>query len=198
MAIQGTISQWHGNRGYGYIMVDDQNTQIKFHLYDLDAFGQTPRISERVRFKLSKDQNGELRAVKVERTLILNFSFAVTIWFLTVLVASIILLDYPLLMGMLYVAMSALSYAVYAFDKHAMHENRWRVPTATYHLLSLLGGWPGAMLAQSILHHKYNDFGFKGLFWLTVLVNFALFCFSLTERGALILLDLTQRILVAV
>ncbi|MDN3685621.1 cold shock domain-containing protein [Vibrio sinaloensis] len=33
MAIQGTISEWDQHKGYGYIAVDDQEAQIRFHLF---------------------------------------------------------------------------------------------------------------------------------------------------------------------
>lgn len=33
MAIQGTISEWHDTKGYGYISVDNQDAQIKFEFF---------------------------------------------------------------------------------------------------------------------------------------------------------------------
>jgi uncharacterized membrane protein YsdA (DUF1294 family)/cold shock CspA family protein len=194
MAIQGTISRWHEKSGYGFITADDQQAQIKFHLHDLDSYGQPPRISERVQFHLSQDDHGELRAVNVERTAIVNFTLAIAVWFSTVLIGSAVLLDFSNVGLALYIVTSFLSYTLYALDKQALHNNSWRIPTVAFHLVSLSGGWVGALLAQSVLHHKYNDVGFKWVFWLTVIANFALFCFSLTEAGELWLTEFIHQI----
>ena len=51
-------------------------------------------------------------------------------------------------------AVSAATFLVYAADKSAAQRGRWRVSERTLHLWSLLGGWPGAFLAQRVLRHK--------------------------------------------
>src|SRR5689334_23379746 len=50
--------------------------------------------------------------------------------------------------------LNALTYFVYAFDKRRAEQGKWRVPEGRLHLLELLGGWPGAWLAQRWLRHK--------------------------------------------
>lgn len=67
--------------------------------------------------------------------------------------------------------MSLATYAVYALDKSAARRKRRRVPERTLHLLALLGGWPGALLAQHYLRHKSGKTAFLLVFWLTVLLN---------------------------
>lgn len=67
--------------------------------------------------------------------------------------------------------MSLATYAVYALDKSAARRKRRRVPERTLHLLALLGGWPGALLAQQHLRHKSGKTAFLLVFWLTVLLN---------------------------
>ncbi len=67
--------------------------------------------------------------------------------------------------------MSVATYAVYALDKSAARRKRRRVPERTLHLLALLGGWPGALLAQQRLRHKSGKPAFLRVFWLTVLLN---------------------------
>ena len=69
--------------------------------------------------------------------------------------------------------MSVVTYAVYALDKSAARRGRPRVPERKLHLLALLGGWPGALIAQQRLRHKTRKTTFQIVFWLTVLLNLA-------------------------
>ncbi len=71
--------------------------------------------------------------------------------------------------------LSLVTYAVYALDKTAAGQGRRRVPERTLHLLALLGGWPGALLAQQRLRHKTSKTRFLLLFWLTVGINICTF-----------------------
>jgi len=74
-----------------------------------------------------------------------------------------------------YLAASVLTFIVYALDKSAAKAGRWRVAEKTLHLLALAGGWPGALIAQQVLRHKNRKPGFVAMFWVTVLVNVAVF-----------------------
>jgi uncharacterized membrane protein YsdA (DUF1294 family) len=67
--------------------------------------------------------------------------------------------------------MSLVTYAVYAADKSAARKRRHRVPERTLHLLALLGGWPGALLAQRVLRHKTSKPHFLLVFRLTALLH---------------------------
>ncbi|MFN4360183.1 MAG: DUF1294 domain-containing protein [Hylemonella sp.] len=78
--------------------------------------------------------------------------------------------------------MSLLSYALYAADKRAAHHRRRRVPERTLHLLALLGGWPGALLAQRHLRHKTAKPRFLLVYWLTVAGHVAAVAASATLR----------------
>ena len=74
-----------------------------------------------------------------------------------------------------YLAISALTFAVYAFDKATAQAGRWRTPEKTLHLLAVAGGWPGALLAQQLFRHKTSKARFIAVFWLTVALNAGLF-----------------------
>jgi uncharacterized membrane protein YsdA (DUF1294 family) len=67
------------------------------------------------------------------------------------------------------VLLSALTFWAYAVDKRRAEEREWRVPEARLHLLELLGGWPGAFLAQRRLRHKCSKGNYQVVFWLIVL-----------------------------
>lgn len=71
--------------------------------------------------------------------------------------------------GSCFLVASALVYRLYAIDKRRAKEGLWRIPEAQLHLLELLGGWPGAFLAQRRLRHKCSKGSYQVLFWLIVL-----------------------------
>jgi uncharacterized membrane protein YsdA (DUF1294 family) len=70
-----------------------------------------------------------------------------------------------------YVSMSVVAFALYAADKRRAARGAWRVSEATLHLVELLGGWPGALLAQFVLRHKRRKLGYMMVFWMIVLVH---------------------------
>lgn len=74
-----------------------------------------------------------------------------------------------LLVALVCALLSVVTYLFYALDKSAARRRRHRVPERALHLLSLLGGWPGALLAQHTLRHKTAKPRFLFVFWLTVL-----------------------------
>ncbi len=70
-----------------------------------------------------------------------------------------------------YVISSFISFVFYAIDKSAAKNGRWRIKENTLHLLSIMEGWPGALLAQKILRHKSRKQPFRFVFMLTILLN---------------------------
>jgi uncharacterized membrane protein YsdA (DUF1294 family) len=93
-----------------------------------------------------------------------------------------------------YALFSLTTYVVYAIDKRAARKDRWRVPEAHLHLLALLGGWPGAMLAQQTLRHKSVKRSFRFVFWITVILNLAAMIWLFSPAGARLLTDLVSRL----
>lgn len=71
-----------------------------------------------------------------------------------------------------YGLMALSAYFLYWKDKRAAVTKMRRVPENTLHLFALLGGWPGAMIAQQQFRHKTQKVKFKRIFWLTVIVNY--------------------------
>jgi uncharacterized membrane protein YsdA (DUF1294 family) len=54
-------------------------------------------------------------------------------------------------------------------------------------MIALLGGWPGALLAQKLLRHKSKKQSFQVVFWATVLLNCGVLGWLLTSKGAVVL-----------
>ena len=55
------------------------------------------------------------------------------------------------------------------------------------HFLSLVCGWPGALVAQQTLRHKTQKKSFRLVFWLTVIINIVAFGWLHTPEGSKIL-----------
>nr|WP_298772042.1 DUF1294 domain-containing protein [uncultured Shewanella sp.] len=66
--------------------------------------------------------------------------------------------------------MSLVTFCAFAIDKSAARKSKWRTKERTLHLLSLLCGWPGALIAQKLLRHKTQKQPFKkGLFFVIII-----------------------------
>lgn len=79
----------------------------------------------------------------------------------------------PVRLGLLgwYASMSATTFAMYGLDKRAAEHGRRRIPEITLHLVSLAGGWPGALAGQRIFRHKTRKQPFRIIFWSTAVAN---------------------------
>ncbi len=70
-----------------------------------------------------------------------------------------------------YVATSFVSFILYGVDKLSAINSKSRVPEAYLHLFALFGGWPGALMAQSLFNHKRRKVPFQIIFWIVSLIN---------------------------
>lgn len=70
-----------------------------------------------------------------------------------------------------YLLASLVCFAVYAIDKSAAIAGRRRISEKTLISWGLLGGWPGAIVAQRLLRHKISKTRFLIVFWLSVALN---------------------------
>jgi uncharacterized membrane protein YsdA (DUF1294 family) len=82
-----------------------------------------------------------------------------------------------------YAGTSLLTFVLYAFDKSAAAANTWRISESTLLLIGLVGGWPGAIVAQQILRHKSSKASFRSAFWGTVLINIVGFLLVFSPIG---------------
>lgn len=80
--------------------------------------------------------------------------------------------------------MSFITYWLYAKDKKAAQNNDWRIPEKTLHILELLCGWPGALVAQSRLRHKSKKTSFIMVLWIMIVLNCMAFMWIFTPAGA--------------
>jgi uncharacterized membrane protein YsdA (DUF1294 family) len=67
--------------------------------------------------------------------------------------------------------MSLVCFITYGVDKRQAVRGGRRVSERTLHLMELLGGWPGALLAQRHFRHKTQKAPFRLVFWLLVALH---------------------------
>ncbi len=73
----------------------------------------------------------------------------------------------------IYGVMSAITFIAYVIDKRAARREQRRTPEATLHAMELLGGWPGAFLAQRVVRHKNAKVSYQIVYWLIVVIHLA-------------------------
>jgi len=67
-----------------------------------------------------------------------------------------------------YLLMSALAVGTYWLDKQRAARGEWRITELTLHGVELLGGWPGAWVAQRMFRHKWKKTRYMIVFWAIV------------------------------
>ncbi|MCJ8337223.1 MAG: DUF1294 domain-containing protein [Pseudomonadales bacterium] len=111
-----------------------------------------------------------------------KLALLITLTFCLLLSYSIYLQQIPEVIGLIYLCVSVLTYVLYGIDKSAAKKGQWRIKEASLQICSLLGGWPGAVIAQVMLRHKSRKLRFQIVFWLTLAVNLTLFIFYYDDR----------------
>ena len=86
-----------------------------------------------------------------------------------------------------YWLLSLFTFAIYALDKSRARKGEWRIKEEYLHLMALLGGWPGALIAQQILRHKSQKISFRVSLTLIILVNISVFIWQLALQGNIFL-----------
>lgn len=72
---------------------------------------------------------------------------------------------------LVYPALSAIAFGLYGHDKSQARKQGSRTPEKLLHATELLGGWPGALVAQQAFRHKTRKVSYQMVFWLIVLAH---------------------------
>ena len=194
MRTKGKITTWNDEKGFGFVTPNTGGKQVFVHIKDFSNPNRRPENNQLVTYSLSSDKKGRPCAIKAtlsgdrlpERVKSSNDSQLVIVaaFFLGIVGISVLTAKMPPLVLALYMVASLLTFIMYAVDKSASKKGAWRTQESTLHLLSLAGGWPGALVAQQKLRHKSKKQSFRSVFWLTVLLNCGVFVWLLTPTGA--------------
>ena len=177
--LTATIVEWDRQKGYGFLQLGKQ--RVFLHRGDFAGRHRTPAVGDKIRFTFGQDAKGRTCA---QNAVPANAGVGILAVSLSVLIGLLLLpvfavwqrgLDFRWVGGCSLI-LSALTYWEYARDKRRAQEGEWRLSEARLHLLELLGGWPGAWLAQRRLRHKCSKGSYQIVFWLIVLAwQFAAF-----------------------
>lgn len=181
----GRISKWNDDRGFGFVMPNGGGEQAFVHVKAFDRGGRRPVDGDMVSYEPLRDGRGRLNATRVRlagsavaarqrATPARGWSgarVAAALGFLATLGAAWALAGLAAVVPLAFLLMSLVTFVAYGIDKSAARSDRRRTPESTLHLLGLLGGWPGALLAQAVLRHKSRKAAFQSVFWVTVVLN---------------------------
>lgn len=171
--LTGRIVEWNEARGYGFLEANGKRAFL--HINEFAERHKRPAVGDSIQFELGTDAKGRScakRAVHVRDGGRFTYAHLLVLVGLLALpaAASQRLPVHPALFWGYVVILTVFTYAMYAHDKQLARARAWRLPEAALHLFELLGGWPGAFIAQRRLRHKSAKTSFKFVFWLIVVL----------------------------
>ncbi len=200
MRFEGTLTTWNDDRGFGFVTPAQGGAQVFVHASAFGARRGRPQVGDRVSFEVELGPQGKKRGKNVLPVIPTRARRArpagMAAWgpatvlaipgFLLLYLGLTIAWKLPLAVALGYLVASVVTFFAYAFDKRAAERGNWRTSEGTLHLMALLCGWPGALLAQQLLRHKSAKSEFRAVFWATAVLN----------TGALVVLASPLRALV--
>lgn len=179
---RGTVVLWNDDRGFGFVRPDKGGEDFFVHITAFrKGTARRPEIGDHVHYQLAREVRSKkriayavLEGVRIQpaeaepqgswqRTqkwltyVVIRLPILLSCWVLWKIHNPI-----PLI---LYVFLSALTILFYGADKKRALRSGWRIPEHYLHLLELMGGWPGALLAQQDFHHKLTKRSYQKTFW---------------------------------
>ena len=206
---QGVVKKWQDDKGFGFIETET-GAAVFFHVSEFKA-QRRPTIGEQVVFTVGQDSQGRLQAKQVQELGFVQQKMAqknsqirqrnqkrsaqadfeagqkkrliLGLGFYAILALLAVMQKISWLVVGWYFVLGLITYGMYAKDKAAAQSGEWRTPESTLHLLSILGGWVGAMVAQTYLRHKSQKPEFRMTYYLTVVINLAVLLFIMAGGG---------------
>ncbi|HEY8329228.1 MAG TPA: DUF1294 domain-containing protein [Rhodanobacter sp.] len=194
MRYVGRITDWNDDKGFGFVTPNGGGDRAFVHIKAFERPSPRPVSGQLISYEPRKDERGRFNAAAIrlvtpqqeKRTSRRNGwpRKAIATLFLVALVIGWFLSRIPTIILLIYGAMSVLTFAMYGIDKSAAVNNRWRTQESTLHFAGLLGGWPGALFAQDVFHHKSRKAEFQFVFWVTTTLNCVALAWLLADGKA--------------
>lgn len=198
LRLKGTLVSWNEEKAFGFIAPNGGGDQVFIHKNALSNRKRSPQVNEVITFTISKDKQGRYCAdeatfsgeklQKKQSKKINRFSIVLSVIFLTLVTTAYFQGYLPKKVVIVYLAISVMTYLAYALDKSKAKRGEWRIQESTLHLFALVGGWPGAAVAQQHLRHKSQKRAFRIVFWFTVLANTGALLWLVSPSGSHLLL----------
>lgn len=185
---QGYVIHWNDEKGYGFIQLNPKYQNLFFHISTFAYHHCRPKIDDAVIFTVEPGKNNGWQAKRVvllqDQDAIYENSicdiaenshpkkFEGFLYAALDALYFLILSYISLPLAITAAVLSVLTVALYSYDKKAAAAGERRVPDASFHIASLLGGWPGALFARPMLRHKIRQQRFKVFFWASIVINF--------------------------
>ncbi|TWX66266.1 DUF1294 domain-containing protein [Colwellia demingiae] len=193
MRLKGKFVKWNVDKAFGFITPNGGGDAIFIHKTALKNRNRIPKINDVITFSVIQDNQGRYCADQAifsgekshskQTKNISTFSIYLSLIFITFVAVAFFLGYLPQKILLIYIGVSIITFLAYAFDKSKAQRGEWRTQESTLHLLALIGGWPGAAIAQQILRHKSKKKEFRIAFWFTVFVNTATLGWLMTTQG---------------
>ena len=197
MAQRGRISEWNDERGYGFITPAGGDRRVFVHISAVADRTKRPAVADLVSYELGRDARGRPRASNVAYVGSSRGRRRRAPWSAVQVVVAVALTIAAGMLAyrssifieaiLLYLVASSVTFLVYVFDKSAAVKGAWRTSESTLHVLSLIGGWPGAFADQRYVRHKSRKPSFQIVFWLTVAVNLIVVAWLGSPHGSAML-----------
>jgi uncharacterized membrane protein YsdA (DUF1294 family)/cold shock CspA family protein len=192
MRYAGKITTWKDDKGFGFITINGTQDKIFVHINAFSNRSRRPVEGDKLTFEVTQDKQRRPNATKVKfanekikttstENSAIGFSQIFAIAYCIVLLSLLILGKIPFSVVVAYLILGIITFTAYAIDKSAAQKNEWRTKESTLHILSLMGGWLGALLAQQKLRHKSKKQEFQNVFWMSVILNCGAFGWLLTQ-----------------
>jgi uncharacterized membrane protein YsdA (DUF1294 family)/cold shock CspA family protein len=191
--MRGRIADWKDDRGFGFIEPESGGERVFVHISGLARGAPRPSVGDAISFEMATTPDGKMRAVNVGPAglAVVASVFVSKRAFLSVVALLVFPVlwwfvkrgELPALLFWAFSGMSSFVFILYGLDKWAAKREAQRTPENTLQFCALLGGWPGALLAQQVFRHKSRKLSFQIVFWFTVVLNCGVLWLLISPTG---------------
>ena len=190
---KGAIVMWNDQKGFGFIRPAGHESGEDDHFVHISAFKKgmprRPEVGDEVHFRPA-DLPGKKRAsfARLDQARPEPQPFVLIpkkrSWATNLLIlAPLAFSGYLLLRAknplpfFCYAFFSVITMVVYGADKTHAAIRSWRIPEIYLHILEIMGGWPGALMAQNEFRHKTRKSFYQVVFRGIIVLHLAVWAF---------------------